>query len=370
MPRSSLPLLILLAATGCARPREPVRLGVVLGMDGVAAARMAIADANADPRAVRAGLSLELVTRFETSGFEPLRAIAAADDLTADPRVLGVVGHSNSASSIAAAQIYNRERLPQLAPAASATPYGRAGPYSYRLVPDDSRQGAVLARILASDSSRPRIAVVYDNDDYGRTLRQAVHAGLRGSRVQVVYETPVTGDFGPATLELVARAVDASQPQVLVWLARTAQLQQILPLLRSRRSGLSLLASDALDTPPVYARDNRGFAGMRFIRFVDPSNRDPAFQRFRTRFAASTGHEVSAVAVLAYDAVRLMAEPLLAGANSRAAVQAYLQSRQGARDGLPGLAGPILIDSLRNGVRGYQLAEVGADGVVRGIGRF
>src|ERR1700741_12381 len=88
--RSRAPALLLglpLLCAACAR-EEPVRLGVVMGERGIAGARLAAADVNAAGGIDGRPLELEIVSG---SGVEARPAIAAAERLAADPKVLAVV---------------------------------------------------------------------------------------------------------------------------------------------------------------------------------------------------------------------------------------------------------------------------------------
>lgn len=367
--RTSALALLVLAPLACRGGGSPVRIGVVLGPAGVHAAELAIAEIQAAAGPAR--VELQIVPYLQTSATAPLEAIAAAEALSADPSVVAVVGHGNSAASIAAAQVYNAYHLPQLAPTTTAPLYTEAGPYSYRMVPDDREQGRFLARVLQADPARRRVAVVYVNDDYGRGLVGALREGLRGSGVQVVSETPVLEEWQAELLGLTARAVADARPQVVVWLARPAQLLTFRRALLARLPGVQLLSGDAADNPMMYQPGQLGdFGGVRFVRFLDPYAPHPALQAFRARFQARTQQSATAEAVLAYDAVKLVGEAVLAGARDRRAVAAYLASVRVGRPPFAGIGGPVSFDARRAARRPYLLAEVGPGDSVRPVPGF
>lgn len=361
---------LLLLTAGCGDSPGSVRIGVVLGPAGVKAAELAIAEIQAAGRSAGTRVELQIVPYLQTSATAPLEAIAAAEALANDPAVIAVVGHGNSAASIAAAQIYNAAQVPQLAPTTTAPLYGDAGDYSFRLVPDDTRQAKFLARILLADTARRRIALVYVNDDYGRALWKALREELRAQPVQIVSETPILEMWMPAVLELTAGAVAESRPQVVAWLARPNQLRLFRPhFTRQVGADVPFLAGDAADDAMTYG-DWRDFVGVRFVRFVDPEATVPALQAFRDRYRAETHEEATSDAVLAYDCVKLIGDAILSGARTRAEVLAYLKSLGHGRPAYAGVAGPVSFDARGDMVREYMLAEVGADGVVRGLRPF
>jgi branched-chain amino acid transport system substrate-binding protein len=281
--RPTLLLLSLLALAACGGEPRSVVIGVVLSEGGLAGGQMAVADANADPRAARAKLRLEAAPFEQSSSTSPLTAIATADSLGRDPRVVGVVGHSNSGASIAAAQIYNTHRLTQLAPTTTAPLYGEAGPYSFRMVPDDTQQGRFLASVLTADPAVRRLAVVYVNDDYGRALWKALEAALRGSRARVVSQTPILEKWDTTAMALAARSVADARPDVVVWLARAADLEAFRGAFLPLAPGTEFLAGDGIDSAELFRPDNRPFRGVTFVRFLDPEQPDSALQSFRAR---------------------------------------------------------------------------------------
>lgn len=78
----------------------PIRIGVVVDGDGIVGARFALDDALASGGIEGRTLELVVVPPRMATVAEP--SILAADSLADDPRVVAVVGHSNSAASLAA----------------------------------------------------------------------------------------------------------------------------------------------------------------------------------------------------------------------------------------------------------------------------
>jgi len=103
--------------------------------------------------------------------------------------------------------------------------------------------------------------------------------------------------------------------------------------------------------------------GLRFVRFADPGE-GPGMASLRARFRAATGGDLTDEAVLAYDAVSVLAAALRAGASTREEVREYLLSLGRERPAFQGLAGPIWFGARPAVHRGYRLAEVTAHGVV------
>jgi branched-chain amino acid transport system substrate-binding protein len=338
-------------------------LGITVSGDGIEAAELAVEEINAAGGIH--GRPLELVAIPDRTGGAAGFAIAAAERFAADPSILAVIGHSNSATSLAAAKIYNARGLPQIAPVATSPLFALAGPYSFRLVPDDRLQAEFMAQQVKENPAVRRVAILYVNDDYGRGLYGELRQRLVEAGVHVVYEAPYLEGAAPDQLESGAREVIGARPQMLFWLGRFTELRRVLPPLRAGLPDLAILASDGLEAGVTYGLPDSVAVGIRVVRFVDPEGPDPRLQAFRERFRDRTGRDVYGGAVLTYDAVGLLADALRSGARSREAIREYLTLLGRYRAPYAGISGPIAFNEEGTMMRSLQLAEVTATGLRR-----
>jgi branched-chain amino acid transport system substrate-binding protein len=348
-------VVVLTLLTGC-DPGEPPVLGVAAAggfLDGV---RLALED---EEREAGPLPPMDTVLVLEYSSLSA-PALQVAQEMAARPGITAVIGHANSTASLATSQVYNRRRIVQVAPTSSAPLYSEAGPYSFRLVPPDDGQGRFLAeKIERSFPDGARLALLFVNDDYGRSLRQALLDALRRDRFSVVLDLPhLQGDLATIDVDFHLDALEEADPDLLVWLGRIPALADLLPGLRRRMSGLPILGGDALSQaqlmdplPPVWD-------GISHVDFVDMESSPDlgAFaQRFRERFGARAG----AVEALSYDAGRLLVGALREGARSGEEVREHLMSLGRSRPPYPGLTGPIQFDENGDVTRDYVLGTIG-----------
>lgn len=347
-------LLAVCLLTSCTEPDLP-RVGVAVSPGPSEGARVAAAEAQA-----RAGTRFESWMRPTAGAADSVLAVAEA--FARDPAVLAVIGHSNSAASLAASQVYNRAGLVQIAPTTTSVTYGEAGPYSFRMVPADDSQAAFMADVaLAEWLPAQRVAVVYVNDDYGRSLYRSLRPRLQNVVLDGIYtELVVHSQIAP-----LQRQIAGARPDLLIWLGRPGRLAQVLPGLRQELPALRVLCGDACDEHRVIANEGGVFDGVRFIRFIDVPPNPDAMELFQHSYREAAGVRAAAEAVLAHDAMVAVAGALADGARTREQVRAYLVSLGRARAPLDGLAGPIAFDDHGNLVRDYGLAEVTAGGVRR-----
>lgn len=102
----------------------------------------------------------------------PVTAKAVAETLAADPRVLGVVGHFSSTTSLAAAGVYQRAGLPMISPSSTAVTLSGLGDAVLRTVPSDRQAGQALAMVARQQLKLARVSVFYNpKSTYSQSLK-------------------------------------------------------------------------------------------------------------------------------------------------------------------------------------------------------
>jgi len=351
MRRRILPLLPL-AFAACAESAMP-RVGVVVSSSPSQAVPIALA---------HSGNPFEAVIRAtaESAGSED--ALEVAEELVSDPSLIAVIGHSNSAASLAASQVYNAAKVVQIAATSTAPVYDDAGPFSFRLVPSDTAQARFLVDALHDGwPEAQRIAVVYVNDDYGRGLFRHARPHMRN----VVFEGMYADVADTTNLFNLGDRVAAARPDVLLWLGRPWRLRNLLERVRPVLPDVDVLCSDACDEPTVNLNDGGDFTGVRFVRFVDPRDTAAAVRALQQEYRARVDELATLEALLVYDAAQLIAAAVHDGVDSGDALRRWLGSLGRSRPPFEGIAGPISFDETGSARRPYLLAEVVAhDSVV------
>jgi branched-chain amino acid transport system substrate-binding protein len=347
---------IVLAVLGVAcSDGKPYSIAVVLDASGIEGAQLAADRINADGGIN--GHRLEL--RTEHGAEKSARvSLATAERLSADNAVLAVVGHTNSASSLSASQVYNARKVVQLSPTASSPLYSQAGVYSFRMVPSDIHQGAFLVAEALRSSAHTRVAVVFVNSDYGRPLHGVVLDSMRRAGVPPVFDAPfdaIDSTAGRALLSSLMRA----NPEVMIWIGRSADLMPIAARLRVALPRLVIIASDGFSRRLPMDSTRRVFDAVRYVRFVDVERRDSVLQSVRTSYARTHGMEISDQTLLAYDAVTLLGAALRAVGPRREAIRHWLEDVGSAGREFTGVTGPVKFSGTRERAPGYVMVSVG-----------
>ncbi len=331
-------LLLAGALHACDAPRvgRPA-IGTVVGYSLNDAVRLAVTDDSVQYGSAVADTVLngEPNSRAATS-------IAVATQLVAQPRVVAVIGHMNSGSSLAAAQTYNDAAVVQMAPTSTAELYGKSGAFSFRMVPSDAEQGPALAQAIARGFARgTRVAVMYVNDDYGRGLRSSFRRALDTLAYPLVAELPhLDGQERGTSVNADVAPVAAARPQVIVWIGRPTTLHAVLPSIRRDLGDVTVLGSDATTAWTVRGNADGVLTGVQYVDFLD-LDATPELRAFADRFAARFGYRPGAAEVLTYDAARLLLRAIRDGAASGEALRQWLDGLGRKRPAFVGVSGRV-----------------------------
>ncbi len=356
-----LAMLAMLAGLAACHSHDPVRIGVVVSGAAVAGAQLAQAEINASGGIRSRALELRIMSTGGSITARP--ALASAESLASDPRVIGVVGHSNSSASLSASQIYNDHEVVQIAPTSSAPLLSHVGRFTFRLVPSDVNQARFLADEIVSRGALPRVALFFVNDDYGHALHQELREQLRRRAVQIVYDMPFAEELPLPNARGAARAIVESAPDLLIWLGRAPQLLQLIPELRKHLPAIPILASDGIDSEKTERNGDGVLTGVRYVCFFNISSDRKELADLRKHFEARSTAKLSVEAALGYDATMILATAAREVGPHRAAIRDYLATLGHSRPPYAGASGLIEFDASGDAPANYCINEITATGL-------
>jgi branched-chain amino acid transport system substrate-binding protein len=281
------------------------------------------------------GQRLEVVYRDDEGDGETAAKIA--QELVANTKISAVVGHVNSGAMVAAAKIYDGQ-LPALATTATSPDLTGVSPWVFRVISSDSANGIDLARFAARLGAQ-RVAILYENNAYGRGLTDAFRRSFPGDIVSI---DPIT-DAGQQDFEPYVSYYKRTAPEI-VFVAGT-EASGITLLREAKRQGLSAKFLGGDGWTGIVADTSAAEGAFVGAPFTD-ADRRPEVRRFVQAFVAKNGRVPDGNAALAYDATMVIAKAMAKHGASRARVRDYLAGLHG-RSALHGVTGPIAF--LRNG---------------------
>ncbi len=127
-------------------------------------------------------------------GYSPPKTVEQARRLVESDEVLLIFQSLGTAANSAIMRYMNAKKVPQLFVSTGATKFGenpKAFPYTMGWQPNYRAEGLIYARYLLDTKPDARIAVLVQNDDYGKDLLRSLKAGLGDKAgTMVVAEAP------------------------------------------------------------------------------------------------------------------------------------------------------------------------------------
>ena len=135
----------------------------------------------------------QIVFKIYDDGYNPVNTVTQTRRLVEQDKVFAVVGSLGTEHTFATRPYLNQSKVPQLFSSTGATSLGRdykQFPYTTGWQPDYEFEGRLYGRKIAKNSPNAKIAVLYQNDDYGKDLLRGLEQGLGSKASNIVGREP------------------------------------------------------------------------------------------------------------------------------------------------------------------------------------
>ena len=185
-----------------------------LGKDNENGARLAIEEINKSGLTID-GKKVVLTLVPEDDAEDPKTATQVAQKLV-DAKVVGVVGHLNSGTSIPASKIYSDAGITQVSPSATNPDFTNQGfKTTYRLVATDAQQGPALANYVVNTLKAKTVAIIDDSTQYGKGLADEFEKTIKAAGVKVV--TREGSNNNATDFKAILTKVKGKKPDVIMY---------------------------------------------------------------------------------------------------------------------------------------------------------
>jgi branched-chain amino acid transport system substrate-binding protein len=119
--------------------------------------------------------------KYLDDGYDPGRAVQNTIRLVQQEQVFAMFNTLGTNNNLAIRKYLNDNGVPQLFVAAGATTFGRdyrKYPWTIGYIPTYSEEGKIYGHYIVAKIKKPKIAVLYQDDDYGRDLLSGLQKGL------------------------------------------------------------------------------------------------------------------------------------------------------------------------------------------------
>jgi branched-chain amino acid transport system substrate-binding protein len=236
-------------------------------------------------------------------GYEPPRTVEAVRELVQQDRVFAVFNSLGTSTNLAVRDFLNQSKVPQLFVASGATTWGRdyrRYPWTIGYIPSYQTEGIVLARNVLKTKPKAKIALLYQDDEYGKDLLAGFTRGLGTKKAQIakaVGYDPTAPDVNSQVAEL--RATKATVFMIFAFgkFAIQAELQAAKLGWRPQVYVNAVASSTSLMTIAALTGAAKVIQGaISIVFFKDPSDprwaKDPGIALFQKIMRAAGANDL------------------------------------------------------------------------------
>jgi branched-chain amino acid transport system substrate-binding protein len=235
------------------------------------------------------GRKIEFVTVDD--GYDPARAVSNARRLITQDKVFALFNTLGTANNLAIWDYVNQQKVPHLYVATGASDWGKdvaKHPYTIGWQPDYVTEATAYADYVKKNKPNAKVAILYQNDSFGKDLMSGFERGIEGSQVKIVaresYEVT-----DPTVAPQVAKLARSGADTFLNIATPKPAAQAIGTVAKTGWKPLHILnnvaASKTLVLKPVGFEAAQGIVSMSY--FKDPEDPqwadDAAMREYKTQ---------------------------------------------------------------------------------------
>ncbi|MCL2932728.1 MAG: ABC transporter substrate-binding protein [Trichodesmium sp. MAG_R03] len=240
-----------------------------------------------------------------------------ATELAKRKKILGVVGHYSSDTSLATIDIYKENKLVSISPISTSVDLIEGTPYFFRTVPSDRIAAKALAKYAQGQLNSLKAVVFYSSDsNYSRSLRKEFIYELGNLNI-ILPEDPDCDlakwsgnieDWGEKATNVLQKAKRRGA-NLLMLIPSSGHLDKALEIVRANERELPIVAGDDVYSPKTLSEGQDNALGMVVAVASDIDvNEGSAFPQRSTKLWGTSS--VNWRTITAYDATLALGEAI------------------------------------------------------------
>ncbi len=221
-------------------------------------------------------------------------------------RVIAVIGHLNSGQTLAAMELYKDMSLLVITPTASEQSLSQKGYNNFfRVNASDDVQAAVDARFLVEELGAQRVAVVFNDTEYGQGLASSLVTELQSRGAEAAVQIEVAE--GQGTYDEEVAQIQAANPDAIFYAGYEIEAPYLRYALVQAGVSIPMLASDGAFLSATIDEAGGTAEGMYVSAFA-PSPRQVADTEWFEAYQVVEYRNPDTYSVNGYVALQVLAE--------------------------------------------------------------
>ncbi|MEC4814841.1 MAG: ABC transporter substrate-binding protein, partial [Scytonema sp. PMC 1069.18] len=237
----------------------------------------------------------------------PQQAKKIARELTKDSKVVGVIGHNDSTSSLNALPIYQKADLPLISPTSSSIKLSNQQGF-FRTISSDKENAAKLANNAIAQDIKKVIIYYKAGDAYSESLKEEFEKSFKNNEKNKNVQVLKTRDLGdPTGVKSSLFEDEDMNADASVLFPNTTLIPIVVDLVRRQRQlaqsrTLKLMGGDALHNSETLKQGKEAIKGL--VLGVPWFAKDANAKRFADKACRKWGNQISWRTATSYDATQ------------------------------------------------------------------
>lgn len=224
----------------------------------------------------------------------------------ANSKAIGVIGHWNSATTVAAAPIYHTAGLAQIAPFSWSRSFTQKSyKTAFQIIGSDDVGLALAADYLVGEQKLKRVLVLDDGGFLGISMADYFSNHVKAADGEIIQRMSISGNTSDFNQPL--QKAREAKAELIFFSGRVMQSDVLARSLQRFRLPAKLLLTGSVVSPAFLK--NAGDVDSTILAIVPstPLDKRPGMPALQRKYAERFGGEMTPFAVYSYDSVQLLA---------------------------------------------------------------
>jgi len=305
-----------LGLAGCGKKDETIKIGHAgpltgpvahLGKDNENGVRLALDEANAAGLSI-GGKKVSFSMQSEDDQADPKQGTIVAQKLV-DAKVVGVVGHLNSGTTIPASKIYHDAGIAQVSPSATNVTYTHQGfKTAFRVMANDAQQGKVLGDYAVTKLGAKTVAIIDDRSAYGQGLADEFEKAAKAAGANIVTREFTGTD--KTDFNAILTSIKGKNPDLIFYGGMDSQSGPMMKQIKNLGLTSKFLTGDGGQTAEFVKLAGEAGEGAYASSPGVPLEKMPGGKGFAEKYKAKFNIEIQLYAPYAYDSMNVLLEAM------------------------------------------------------------
>lgn len=298
-------------SSGFAAAEEPIKIGYQLpltgstaqyGKDFETASQIALKAFN------ESGLipvPVEII--YEDSRSDAKEGVTIARKFADNDEIVAVLGDFTSGVSMASAQVYKKEGVPQLSQTASHPDYAKISPYQFRNITTQAQEGPYNADWMNAEGYK-KIAVISEQTDWGQTVVDNFADEVEKNGGEIVFSEYF--NRGLADFRSIITKIERAKPDAIYTGFFYEDGANFLKQAKQLGLDIPIFSTSAAYSPQLIELAGSDANGLHLTTTFMPNDDRPEVQEFVTAWEAERGDMPGQFPAQAYDATNILLDAI------------------------------------------------------------